>query len=770
MVSAFKGRREDQRFVTGQGRYSDDWDLPGQVYASFKRSDRAHARIRSLDVKAAGRLPGVIAVITGNDIAAAGFRTLAPIAPLTGRDGKKILIPERPLLPQDCVRFAGEEVAMVIAHSRQAARDAADLIEVEFEELPATIGFEKALAAQASVHAEIPDNICFDFEYGDAGRTNELIEQAGHVARVTMESPRVAPTPMELRAALASYDAQTETYEIRCAHQGAFAMRDALAAMMNVPPEKIRVNMVDVGGAFGARTAPFSEYPLMLYMARRLGRPIKWLSTRSEDFLTDNHGRAIRLEGELAFDARGRFIALRTNWLCDCGAYLSQAGSFTNCFNGLTIGAGAYQVEAIYGRHRLLMTNTAPTNAYRGAGRPEAVYIVERLVDAAAHMLDLDPLEIRRRNIIRRDQMPYKTLTGSVFDSGDFAGLIAKVEEASSWRKFAQRRKEAARHGALRGIGCAVFLEPSGGGLTPKDQVAIRFLNGNEVVLHSVAGPSGQSHETVFPELVAGMLGLDPAQITLRAGDPDGPVLTGSPAIGSRTILSHGSAYKLATEQVIEKGRPFAADALEVSGEDVEYRDGSYFVKGTDRAVTFAEVMRQCASQSPHPLDTIAEMPIARAFPSGAHVAEIEIDGATGWVRVVDYTAVDDIGNVLNHVLADGQLHGGVMQGAGQVFGENCLYDEGNGQLLAGSFMDYAMPRADLFLGIRTVDHLVPSPGNALGAKGAGEAGTTGAGAACLNAVLNALRSAGVAHFDMPATPARLWSAMQQAAAASNSI
>jgi aerobic carbon-monoxide dehydrogenase large subunit len=766
MGSRFQGRREDQRFVSGQGRYSDDWNLPGQLYASFKRSDRAHARIRSLDVRAAERLAGVIAVVTGNDIAAAGFRTLAPIAPLTGRDGRKILVPERPLLPQDRVRFAGEELAMVIAQSREIARDAADLIEVEFEELPAIIGFEKALAAQASVHEGIPDNICFDFEYGDADRTNELIKRAEHVARVRVESPRVAPTPMELRAALASYDAQAESYEISCAHQGAFAMRDALAAMMNMPPEKIRVNMVDVGGAFGARTAPFSEYPLMLYMAKKLGRPIKWLSTRSEDFLTDNHGRAIRLEGELALDRRGRFIALRTSWLCDCGAYLSQAGSFTNCFNGVTIGAGAYQVEAIHGRHRLLMTNTAPTNAYRGAGRPEAIYIVERLADAAAAMLDLDPLEIRRRNIIQRDQMPYRTLTGSVFDSGDFAGLIAKVEELSGWRKFQRRRKEAARRGALRGIGCAVFLEPSGGGLTPKDQVAIRFLNGNEIVLHSVAGPSGQSHETVFPELVAGMLGLDPARIVLRAGDPDGPALTGSPAIGSRTILSHGSAYKLAAEQVIEKGLPFAADALEVSGEDVEYRDGRYFVKGTDRAVTFAEVMQQCASLSPHPLNTTAELPIARAFPSGAHVAEIEIDGETGWVTVVDYTAVDDIGNVINHVLAEGQLHGGVMQGAGQVFGENCLYDEGNGQLVAGSFMDYAMPRADLFLGIRTVDHAVPSPGNRLGAKGAGEAGTTGAGAACLNAVLDALRSAGIAHFDMPATPARLWSAMQQGSAA----
>jgi aerobic carbon-monoxide dehydrogenase large subunit len=763
MAPKFNGRREDERLVTGRGHYSDDGNLPGQLYASFRRSDRAHALVRSVEVSAARRIPGVVTILTGSDISAAGFRTLMPIAPMVGRDGKKLLIPERTLLAKDRVRFAGEEIAMVVAQTRQAARDAADLIEVELEELPAIIGFEKALAAEPPVHASIPNNICFDFEYGDAAKTDELIARAEHVVRVRAESPRVAPTPMELRAALAAYDAPTEIYEIRCAHQGAFAMRDALAAMMDVPAQKIRVNMVDVGGAFGARTAPFSEYPLMLYMARKLGRPIKWASTRSEDFLTDNHGRAIRLEGELAFDARGRFRAMRTDWLCDCGAYLSQAGPFTNCFNGLTIGAGAYQVEAIYGRHRLLMTNTAPTNAYRGAGRPEAIYIVERLVDAAAAALDLDPLEIRRRNVIRSDQMPYRTPTGSIFDSGDFAGLIAKATVASAWDKFAQRRKQAARRGTLRGIGCAVFLEPSGGGLTPKDQVAIRFLSGNQVVLHSVAGPSGQGHETVFPELVAGMLGLDPDQVVLRAGDPDGPALMGSPAIGSRTILTHGSTYKLAAEQVIEKGRAFAADALEVSGEDVEYRDGCYFVKGTDRAISFAEVMRQCSSQAPHPLDTIAEMPIVRAFPSGAHVAEIEIDRDTGWVTVVDYTAVDDIGNVINHVLADGQLHGGVVQGAGQVFGENCLYDEGSGQLVAGSFMDYTMPRADLMLAIHTVDHAIPSPGNILGAKGAGEAGTTGAGAACMNAVVNALRSVGVDHFDMPATPARIWAAMQQA-------
>jgi aerobic carbon-monoxide dehydrogenase large subunit len=763
MASRFKGRREDERLVTGRGRYSDDWEMPGQLHAAFKRSDRAHARIRAVSAMAAERLPGVVAVLTGNDIAGAGFRTLPPIAPLSGRGGSKVIVPERPLLALDRVRFAGEEVALVIAQSRMVARDAADLIAVEYEDLPPVIGFDNALAeGAAALHSTIADNVCFDFEYGDAAKTAELIERAEHVVRVTLDSPRVAPNPMEPRAALVWSDPQSQIYEIRCAHQGAFSMRDALATILDMEPARIRVNEVDVGGAFGARTAPFSEYPLLLHMAKQLGRPIKWLSTRSEDFLTDNHGRAIRITGELALNARGRFIALRTDWLCDSGAYLTQAGSFTNCFNGFTIGANAYKVEALYGRHRCVMSNTAPTNAYRGAGRPEAVLIVERLVDEAANLLHRDPLELRRRNIIASHEMPYRTLTGSVFDSGDFAGLIAKAEQASQWRTFTQRRKAAARRGAIRGIGCSVFLEPSGGGLTPKDQAAIQFSGEDQVVLYSVAGPSGQGHETVFPELVASMLGLDPAQVTLRAGDPDGPPLTGSPAIGSRTILSHGSAYKVAAQQVIENGKPLAADALEVALDDVEFRDGRYLVKGTDRAVSFAELMRQCASQSPNPLDATGETPIARAFPSGAHVAEIEIDRQTGHFEIVDSTAIDDIGAVLNHTLADGQLQGGVMQGAGQVFGENCLYDRDSGQLITGSFMDYIMPHADLFRGFRSVEHAVPSPTNALGAKGAGEAGTTGAGAACMNAVVNALRSVGVEHFDMPATPARLWAAMQQ--------
>jgi aerobic carbon-monoxide dehydrogenase large subunit len=763
MHAAFKGRREDERLVTGRGRYSDDWNLPGQLYASFRRSDRAHAILRSVSTEAAERVPDVVAVLTGSDIAGVGFRTLQPIVPFPGRGGKKILVPERPVLAQDRVRFVGEEIAVVVAETRAAARDAVDQIAVEFEELPPVIGFDHAITVDAALlHADICANTCFDFEYGDAAKTAALIEGAPHKVHLKLESPRVAPTPMEPRAVLAWHDVASDTFEIRCAHQGGFAMRDALAAIMNVSPERIRVNLVDVGGAFGARTAPFSEYPVLLHLAKQLGRPIKWLSSRSEDFLTDNHGRAVRVEGELAFDASGRFIALRTEWLCDSGAYLTQAGALTNSINGMTIGAGVYQVEGLYGRHRQVMTNTAPTNAYRGAGRPEAVLIVERLVDAAAAVLGVDPLDIRRRNVIRPEQMPYRTLTGAMFDSGDFAALIAKVEELSRWRGFAQRREDAARRGAVRGMGCAVFLEPSGGGMFPKDQVAIRFAGSDEVVLYSVAGPSGQGHETVFPELIAGLLGIKRSQVTLRAGDPDGPALMGSPAIGSRTLLTHGSAYKLAADQVIDKGRPFAADLLETSVDDVEFSDGAYRVKGTDRAVTFPAVMQRCAAETPHPLDTTAEMSIVRAFPSGAHVAEVEIDAETGAVAVIDYTAVDDIGNVINPVLAHGQLVGGVVQGAGQVFGENCLYDQ-NGQLVAGSFMDYIMPRADLVPCFNAVNEVVPSPGNALGAKGAGEAGTTGAGAACMNAVVNALRPLGVEHFDMPTTPGRVWEAMQNA-------
>jgi carbon-monoxide dehydrogenase large subunit len=533
--------------------------------------------------------------------------------------------------------------------------------------------------------------------------------------------------------------------------------------MSGVAEERLRVHMLDVGGAFGARTAPFPEYPALMHLAKKLQRPVKWLSTRSEDFLTDNHGRAVSLRGELAYGKDGKFIALRTTWFCDSGAYLTPAGVLTNSINGKFIGAGVYQVEAVYGRHRQVITNSSPTNAYRGAGRPEANYIVERLVDEVAAKLAIDPFELRRRNVLKKTQFPYKTLTGANFDSGDFPGLVAKAKQESDWKGFSARRRASRRAGKLRGIGCALFIEPSGGGGIKKDEVAVLFARDGSIVLHNVAGPSGQGHETVFPDMIARWLGVPAARVFLKSGDPDGPKLAGNPSIGSRSGMLQGSAYKIAAEMVIEKAKHLAADELEANPGDIEFADGMFTIAGTDRAIAMTAIIEKSCALVPHPLDTIAERGISQAFPSGAHVAEVEIDADTGAVEVVRYTAVDDIGTVINQTLADGQIVGGIVQGAGQVFGEYCQYDPVDGQLLTGSFMDYCMPRAHLIPHIDLFNHTVPSPNNPLGVKGVGEAGTTGAGPACMNAILNALRTAGVRHFDMPATPARIWSAIAAA-------
>ncbi len=749
--------------MTGQGHFSNDWNLPGQVHAAFCRSNRAHAVIKSIDVRAAAATPGVVAVLTGPDIAGVNFATVPPISPPPGRGGQGILVPPRPVLARERVRFVGEEVVVVAAETAAAARDAADLVNIEYEELPVVIGVENALAGGAYViHDNIPGNICFDFEYGDELKTAEAFARADGVVTLGAESPRVAPTPLEVRGALVSYDAATDAYDIWCANQGARSFRDDLAIMGSISPDRMRVRMLDVGGAFGARTAPFPEYAVMLHLAKTLNRPVKWLSTRSEDFATDNHGRAVSLRGELAYSKRGKFLALRTGWLCDSGAYLAPAGILTNSINGKFIGAGVYDIGAVYGRHKQVITNTAPTNAYRGAGRPEANYIVERLVDEAAAKLGIDPLKLRQRNLITKEQMPYKTPTGANFDSGDFSGALAKAKELSDWDGFRSRQRSSRKQGKLRGIGCGMFIEPSGGGGVKKDEVAILFERGN-IVIHNVAGPSGQGHETVFPELVARWLGVPVDLVVSKSGDPDGPKLSGNPSIGSRSGMLQGSAFKVAADVVIEKARRLAADALEANAEDIEFAGGVFTIAGTDRSVAMTQLIERNAPKAPHPLDTIAERGISQAFPSGVHIAEVDIDPDTGAVEVLRYTAVDDMGNVLNPTLADGQLAGGIMQGAGQVFGEYCRYDEADGQLMTGSFMDYVMPRAHLLPPLRAANHTTPSPNNPLGAKGIGEAGTTGALPACMNAVINALRPAGVTHFDMPATPARVWTALAAA-------
>jgi carbon-monoxide dehydrogenase large subunit len=448
MSGRFRGRREDMRLLTGCGRYTADHNLPDQLYAAFRRADRAHASIRKIDTSAAQRAPDVVAVLTAKDMADAGLKTLPPFSPPLGRGGTKLLVPERPYLARDRVRFAGEEVALVIAESHATAVDAADLIEIDYDDLPPVIGFDAALASGAPViHDNVPGNLCFEFEYGDAARAKAALAGAARIVRLTVKSPRVAPNPMEVRSVLAHYDTGASRYEIWCAHQGLPALRNQLATMLGVAPETVRVNHTDVGGGFGARVSPFPEFALLLHVARRLGHPIKWHSTRSEDFLCDNHGRGIRVSGELGLDRDGHFVALRTEWLCDQGAYLIPSGAMTNCLNPQQIGAGPYRVEALYGHHRLVVTNAAPTSAYRGAARPEAALIVERLVDEAAVQLGLDPFELRRRNIIGRDQFPYKSPSGSTFDSGDFGALLDRAEAAADWRGFAARRAAAAKHG-----------------------------------------------------------------------------------------------------------------------------------------------------------------------------------------------------------------------------------------------------------------------------------------------------------------------------------
>jgi len=766
MTTRKGGRREDQRLLTGQGRYSSDWNLPGQLYAAFRRADRAHAAIRHIDKSAAEKSPGVVAVFIARDVAEAGLKGVPPMMPFPGRGGSKILVPERPILAADRVRFIGEEVAMVIAATAAQAADAAELIDIDYQDLPPVIGFDPALAAAApAIHPNIPGNVCFDVDYGDEGKAAAALQRAAHRVRVNLESPRIAPTPMEPRAILAWYDAARATYEIRCGNQGGPAMRDQLAVMLGVPPAQVRVHMVDVGGAFGARTQPFPENALLLHAAKLLAKPIKWVSTRSEDFLTDFHGRAIRVSGELGLDASGKFLAFRTEWLCDSGAYLSSAGAMTNTSNGMSMSSGVYEVEAFYARHRQVITNTAPTSAFRGAGRPEAALIIERLVDEAAAVLKLDPFELRRRNLVAKAKFPFKTHTGIVFDSGDFAALVDRAEKESGWREFASRQAASAKRGKLRGIGCAVFIEPSGGGGAPKDQVAIQFDRQGVAKLFLTATASGQGYETVFPDLVADITGLDPARIEVRASDPDGPAILGAAAIGSRTGMTAGSGFKLASEEVVKKGLALAAEALEASPLDVEFKDGRYTVKGTDKTITLSDIVLRHAGGSTHPLDTISEVPATRAFPSGAHVAEVEIDAETGWAEIVAYTAVDDVGNVINHQLAEGQLHGGIVHSAGHVFGEDCHYDAESGQMLAGTFTDYIMPRADLLRGLRAFDCGVPSPNNLLGAKGAGESGAVGGLPTCVNAVADALRRAGIGHFDLPATPGRLWEALHQGAA-----
>lgn len=761
----FHGRREDLRLVTGRGHYTADVMAAGQAAGYFLRSDRAHARIARIDTAKASALPGVIGILTGADVAAAGWKGLPAMAFFKGVGGSSLRVPQRYALAHERVRFVGEPVALIVAETNYIAQDAAELIEIEYVDLPVLVEAADAGAAGAvSIHDDAPGNLAFAYEYGSREAVEQAMAGAAQVVRVQVRAQRIAGNPMEPKSAVASYDAGSDSFELSVPTQGTSDIKNALAQMSGLPAERFRIHSSDVGGGFGVRNEVYPEFLAVLLAAKKTGRVVKWTGTRGETISGDHHGRAADLSGELGLDSDGRFLALRVEWLVNLGAFCSNAGPLINTVAAPTSSAiSLYNINAIFGRHRLVFTNTTPTTAYRGAGRPNVAYLWERLVEEAAAATGIDAVELRRRNLLRKDMFPLRTPTNSNYDSADPARLLKTALQAADWKGFAKRQRETKRRGKLRGIGLGLFLEPSGG--LGKEQVEIRVASGGRLAMYANAGPSGQGHETVFPMIVADVLGIPADKIELRYNDVAAPKLAGTGSFGSRSLVSHGAALQAAAKEIVEKGRKLAAAEFEVGATDVVFEKGEYKVAGTDLKISMQALLERKGGEPTHPLDTNTSIDLASAFPSGAHVAEVEIDPDTGELEVVNYVAADDCGNIYNHTLVEGQLHGGLMQGIGQAVGEHIAYDPDTGQLLSGTFMDYFMPRADNLPAIALIDCAVPSPANALGAKGAGEAGATGSVPTLANAVLDALKPLGVRKLDMPYTPSRIWQAIHATAA-----
>ena len=750
-----KGRLEDDRMLTGRGKYVSDWNLSGQTYGHFLRSDRAHADIVSLDASAALSHPGVIAVFTGEDIRSS-LKSLPCALPVKGRGGMELIHPGRPALAQGRVRFTGEPVALIVAESAAAAQDAADLINVEYRDRPALVTTAEAVKPGAPLlHDSVPGNVVLDYESGDDVGSKAAFAKAARTIELEVDISRVIGNPMEPRACLAHWETASEQYHLYTCTQGAPIMRNQLSAVLGVPPEKIRVIAEEVGGGFGVRFNLYPEYCAALFAARKLGRPVKWNGTRSEVFLADEQARGVRSRGALAVDADGRILAMRFDMLADLGAYLAPTGPFINTIGIVNCLSGVYDVPAAYARIRLALTNTAPMAAYRGAGRPIMSYALERLVEHAAHELGMDQAEFRRRNFIRK--FPYKIAAGFEYDSGDFEGVMNKALAAADWAGFARRKAESKKRGKLRGRGMSTYIEATGAGFAPQDQIEMRWSTDGRLTLYAPTHSHGQGHETTYAQLVSGVLGIPMERIGLRTAGADF-YLTGNATGGSRSLLAVGGVIYLGAQELVKKGLALAAEELEAAQADIEFVAGEYRIKGTDRSISIVDL----AKKNPGGLDLAYANKFGACFPNGCHIAEVEITPETGEAQIVSYVACDDAGNIINHQIVEGQVQGGIAQGAGQAFTELAVYDD-SGQLLTGSFMDYAMPRPGDVAGLKLLEHPVPTKLNPLGAKGVGEAGVTGSLPALMNAVVDALRDAGVAHFEMPATPRRLWEALQAA-------
>jgi aerobic carbon-monoxide dehydrogenase large subunit len=764
-------RIEDDALVRGIGSFADDVHLAGQAYAHFVRSPHASARILSIDMEAARSTAGVLAVLTAADMAAAKITDMARHVPLSGRGGANLVMPARPPLADGRVLHVGQAVAAVIAETSRAARGAAELVEVTYQEMPAVVDMHAAVKPDApQLWSQAPGNIAVDWPGPAPDEANErevdrIIAGAPHVARVTAVNQRIVVAALETRGATASYDAATDRYTLRACSQGAGALRDMAASVMGIGREKIRVVTDDVGGAFGMKSACYPEYLVQLVAARQLGRPVHWMSERSEAFLSDGQARDSIAEGELALDEKGKFLALRIRVLANMGGFLAPTGAhlatnnFGKCFPGM------YRIPRVDIGVRCVFTNTVPTVPYRGAGRPEANYVIERLIDEAARLCGKDRATMRRRNFIPRSAMPYKTAIGSQYENGEFEAVFDKALALAGYAEFPKRRRDSLRRGRYRGIGISCFVEHAGGNAT--EGAVLVFAGGNRLELRLGVQSTGQGHASVFPRLVAHRLGIASEAVRHRHGDSDFNI-KGGPAVASRSAMTAGHAALSAADAVVAKGRAVAALMLDAPQSAMAYRDGFFEVTGSNRHVSLFDVAEHAKELKARgaiaeTLDTTVTVDTPQTYPNGCHIAEVEIDPDTGMITAINYAAVDDCGNLLDHTLVQGQLHGGIAQGLGQALMEIGYYDPDSGQLVSGSFQDYAIPRAEDMPPITDGYHPVPVASNPLGVKGIGEAGTTGAPAAFMNAITDAIPGDAGATIDMPATQEKVWRACQEA-------
>jgi len=754
-------RNEDKRLITGQGKFTADWQVDGQLHAAMVRSDRAHANILSIDTKDALESPGVELILTAADVEQAGFTAIPSGPDIVGKDGMKQHKAPLPLLASDRVRYVGQPIAMVVAQTAMMARDAAEQVLIDYEELPAVSSAANAIAPGApSLHADAKQNTSLVYEAGDRDAVSKAFASAAKTSTLKIGSQRLYGAPMEPRACMASHDAAANLTRVYTPTQGMLGMRASLCAVTKSEPEQIEVISQDVGGSFGLRGSTYPEQALTVLASRKLGRAVKWVGSRSELFMGEWHGRSLMLEGSIALDADNRITAIRFNDQVDLGAYNCYFGGFIGTNNLSVTMGGVYRVPALHMQSQLIYTNASPVSAYRGAGRPDIAFAIERLVDHCAAEHGLDRVAFRRQNFVPADAFPYQTAYVTEYDCGNFEAVLNKTLALADFDGFSSRRQASAAKGLLRGIGFGCYIEKSGAGGAPKDQVSCRFHRKGRLVLHAVSGSSGQGHETSFAQIVGEGLGIDPTGIDYKAGDPS-LTLVGNGTGGSRSLYGTGSAFKNLVGTIIAKARPQAAAALGVSADSLIFEKGAF--SGGGKTIELLALAEQLATKDPaeHPLNAEAETSTGANFPNGCHLAEIEVDPQTGHTRVLNYVAVDDLGYVVSPTLVRGQVHGGVVQGYGQAFTEQIVYDDANGQLLSGSFMDYAMPKAGSIEQIRCEWENVPTALNELGAKGVGESGCSGSLPALSNAMMDALAGVGAGPIDMPYTPARVWAAIE---------